>query len=167
MQISKDKVVTFHYRLKDESGQEMESSHGEDPVCYLHGHDNIISGIEKGLEGKEIGEGGQSFEIVVAPADGYGERQEGATQRIPIKHLHGDKRQLANLKPGDVVNVNTDNGQMQAVVVKAGKFNVDVDTNHPLAGKTLTFEIQVESVREASEEELAHGHAHGVGGHHH
>jgi FKBP-type peptidyl-prolyl cis-trans isomerase SlyD len=167
MQISKDKVVTFHYRLKDESGQEMESSHGEDPVCYLHGHDNIISGIEKGLEGKEVNEAGQRFEIVVQPVDGYGERQEGATQRIPIKHLQGDKKALTNLKAGDVVAVNTDKGAMQAVVIKAGKFNVDVDTNHPLAGKILTFEIEVESVRDAAEEELAHGHAHGVGGHHH
>lgn len=167
MQISKDKVVTFHYRLKDEAGQEMESSHDDDPVCYLHGYDNIISGIEKGLEGKEFKDAGESFEIIVQPVDGYGERQEGATQRVPIKHLQGEKKSLANLKPGDVVVINTEKGAMQAVVMKAGKFNVDVDTNHPLAGKTLTFDIQLESVRDATEEELAHGHAHGVGGHHH
>jgi len=167
MQISKDKVVTFHYRLKDETGQEMESSHDDEPVCYLHGHDNIIVGIEKGLEGKEFKDAGETFEITVQPVDAYGERQEGATQRIPIKHLQGDKKSLANLKAGDVVAINTDKGAMQAVVIKAGKFNVDVDTNHPLAGKTLTFEVQLESVREATEEELAHGHAHGVGGHHH
>lgn len=167
MQISKDKVVTFHYRLKDETGQEMESSYDDEPVCYLHGHDNIISGIEKGLEGKEFTSVEQTIDIVVAPVDGYGERKEGATQRIPLKHLVGDKKSLANLKPGDVVAINTEQGPMQAVVLKAGKFNVDVDVNHPLAGKTLTFEVQVESVRDATEDELAHGHAHGVGGHHH
>ncbi len=167
MQISKNKVVTFHYRLKDDAGQEMESSFGDEPISYLHGHHNIIAGIEKGLEGKTFTEAGELFEFVVSPADGYGEREEGATQRIPIKHLQGDKKYLANLKPGDVVSVNTEQGAMQAIVIKAGKFNVDVDTNHPLAGKTLSFEIQLESVRDATEEELAHGHAHGVGGHHH
>ena len=77
------------------------------------------------------------------------------------------KKSLSKIKAGDVVTINTDDGGKQAVVVKAGKFNVDVDTNHPLAGKTLTFDIQIESIREATEEELAHGHAHGVGGHHH
>ncbi len=165
MQISKDKVVTFHYRLKDEAGVEMESSHNAEPIAYLHGHGNIIAGIEKGLEGKESN--GDAIEVVVAPADGYGERQENAIQRVPIKHLHGDKKSLSKIKAGDVVTINTDDGGKQAVVVKAGKFNVDVDTNHPLAGKTLTFDIQIESIREATEEELAHGHAHGVGGHHH
>lgn len=167
MQITKDKVVTFHYRLKDENGQEMESSFGAEPVAYLHGHGNIISGIEKGLEGKELNESGESFELLVDAKDGYGERQEGAIQRVPIKHLHGDKKSLSKLKPGSVVTINTEEGAKQAVVVKAGKFNVDVDTNHPLSGKTLNFEIQIESVREATQEELSHGHAHGVGGHHH
>ncbi len=167
MQITKDTVVTFHYRLKNEDGVEMESSYDAEPVAYLHGHGNIISGIEKGLEGKDINENSEPFELVVAPADGYGERQEGAVQRVPIKHLHGDKKSLSKLKAGDVVAINTEDGTKQAVVVKPGKFNVDLDINHPLAGKTLTFEVQVESVRVATEDELSHGHAHGVGGHHH
>lgn len=167
MQITKDTVVTFHYRLKDEAGVEMENSHNAEPVAYLHGHGNIISGIEKGLEGKALETEGELLELIVAPADGYGERQDDAIQRVPIKHLHGDKKSLSKLKPGDIVTVNTDDGAKQAMVLKAGKFNVDLDTNHPLAGRTLTFEIQIESVREATEEELAHGHAHGVGGHHH
>lgn len=167
MQITKDKVVTFHYRLKDEAGIEMESSFDAEPVAYLHGHGNIIAGIEKGLEGKELNEANEPFQLVVAAADGYGERQENAIQRVPIKHLHGDKKSLSKTKAGDIVTINTEDGAKQAVVVKAGKFNVDVDTNHPLAGKVLTFEIQIESVREATEEELSHGHAHGVGGHHH
>tara|TARA_R110001592_G_scaffold177076_2_gene417344 strand:- start:158024 stop:158527 length:504 start_codon:yes stop_codon:yes gene_type:complete len=167
MQITKDTVVTFHYTLKDDAGVEVESSHGAEPIAYLHGHGAIISGIEKGLEGKEINENSEPFELIVAPADGYGERQEDAIQRVPIKHLHGDKKSLAKLKAGDIVAINTAEGAKQAVVVKPGKFNVDLDTNHPLAGKTLSFEIHVESVRAATEEELSHGHAHGLGGHHH
>ena len=91
----------------------------------------------------------------------------GDTKGIYGTYLHGDKKSLSKTKAGDIVTINTEEGAKQAVVVKAGKFNVDVDTNHPLAGKVLTFEIQIESVREATEEELSHGHAHGVGGHHH
>ncbi|MDX1450991.1 MAG: peptidylprolyl isomerase, partial [Oleiphilaceae bacterium] len=83
------------------------------------------------------------------------------------KHLVGDKKQLARLKPGMIVAINTEDGPRQVMVLKAGKFNVDVDLNHPLAGKTLTFNVTVDGVREASEEEVAHGHAHGVGGHQH
>lgn len=163
MSITKNSVVQFHYRLSHE-GKELESSQGGDPVAYLHGHGNIISGLEKQMEGKSAGD---KFEADVAAADAYGLRQEGAVQRVPIKHLMGDKKQNAKLKPGMVVNVNTEEGARQAVVLKAGKFNVDLDTNHPLAGKDLSFDIEIVDVREATEEEIAHGHAHGVGGHHH
>lgn len=164
MQVSKDHVVSFHYSLKDSDGNELENSAGGDPVAYLQGHGNIIPGLEQGMEGRSEEE---VFSITVQPKDGYGERQDAAVQRIPLKHLHGSKKELANLKPGAVVSINTEQGAKQVVVIKAGKFNVDVDTNHPLAGKTLTFEIEIQSIRAASEEEIAHGHAHGVGGHHH
>lgn len=164
MQITKDCVVTFHYRLSDTEGQELESSKGGDPVAYLHGHGNIIKGLEKSLENRESGD---VFTASVSPEEGYGPRNENATQRVPIKHLLGDKKSLSKLRPGMVVTINTEDGQRQVVVIKAGKFNVDVDTNHPLAGKTLNFDIEVDDVRKATEEELAHGHAHGIGGHHH
>lgn len=164
MQISKDKVVTFHYTLKDDQGEQMESSHGGDPMAYLHGHGNIIAGLEKEMEGKE---GGETFTATIAPKDGYGERIADAIQRVPVKHVHGDKSFRSKLKPGMVVSVNTEDGPRQVMIVKAGKFNVDVDTNHPLAGKTLTFDVEIESIREASEDEVSHGHAHGVGGHQH
>lgn len=164
MQISKDAVVTFHYTLLDDQQQELESSHSGDPVAYLHGHGNIIAGLESAMQGREAGD---EFETTVAPAQGYGERQENAVQRVPIKHLLGDKRQLTRLKPGQVVSINTENGARQVMVVKAGKFNIDVDVNHPLAGKTLTFKVSVQEVRAATAEEVAHGHAHGVGGHQH
>lgn len=164
MQITKDTVVSFHYRLLNEEGSELETSHGEDPVAYLHGHGNIISGLEKGLEGQSAED---VLTVTVEPQDGYGLRNDDAVQRVPIKHLVGDKKQNAKLKPGMVVAINTEDGPRQVVVLKAGKFNVDVDTNHPLAGQILSFEIEIQSVREATEEELSHGHAHGVGGHQH
>jgi FKBP-type peptidyl-prolyl cis-trans isomerase SlyD len=164
MQISKDKIVTFHYRLQDESGVEIESSHAGDPMAYLHGHGNIIAGLENGMEGKNAED---VFSITVKAKDAYGERNEDAKQRIPLKHLNGDKRSKAKLKPGMVVSINTEEGDKQVVVIKAGKFNVDVDVNHPLAGKILTFDVDVQSIRDATAEEVSHGHAHGVGGHHH
>ena len=164
MQISKNKVVTFHYRLQDEGGNEMENSHGGDPVAYLHGHGSIVRGLEKGMDGKNADD---VFSVSVKPEYGYGLRNEDAKQRVPLKHLVGDKKQNAKLKPGALVSINTEDGPKQVVVVKAGKFNVDVDTNHPLAGQTLIFDIEIQSVRDASEEEISHGHAHGVGGHHH
>lgn len=168
MQITKDKVVTFHYSLKDADGQTMESSNDSDPMAYLHGHGhghgNIIAGLEAAMEGKQANE---TLSVTLAPKDAYGERVENAIQRVPLKHLHGDKKQLARLKAGDVAHINTEQGARQVIVVKAGKFNVDVDTNHPLAGKTLTFDIEVTDVRDATAEEIAHGHAHGVGGHQH
>ena len=163
MSIAKNSVVQFHYRLSHE-GQEIESSHGGDPMAYLHGHGNIISGLEAAMEGKEDGD---TFTAEIKAADAYGPRHEDATQRIPLKHLMGDKKQNARLQPGMTVNINTEQGVRQATVIKAGKFNVDIDTNHPLAGKDLSFDIEIISTREATQEELAHGHAHGVGGHHH
>ncbi len=163
MQIQENTVVRFHYRLSevtDEGNQFLEESHGDEAMAYLHGQGAIIAGMEKALQGKQQGD---EFEITLEPVDAYGERIEDAKQRIPIKHLFQKKK----LKPGMVVSVNTQDGPREVVVEKVGKFNVDVDTNHPLAGKTLHFEIKIEEVREATEEEIAHGHAHGSGGHHH
>lgn len=164
MQITKNTVASFHYRLRDEAGEEIENSFDGEAVAYLHGHGNVIVGLEKAFEGKEEGD---VLTVTVEPKDAYGDRVEGASQRVPIKHLMGDKKTNSKLKPGMVATVNTEEGPKQVVVIKAGKFNVDVDTNHPLAGKVLTFEVEIKSVRDASEEEIAHGHAHGPGGHQH
>lgn len=164
MQVSADKVVSFHYNLKDVEGELLETSYDSDPSLYLHGHSNILAGIESALEGKSSGE---KVTLTLAPDQGYGERKEGAVQRVPIKHLHNHAALKNKLKPGLRVQVNTQHGPWEAVVLKVGKFNVDIDSNHPLAGKTLVFEIEVIDVREATQEELVHGHAHGVGGHHH
>lgn len=162
MSISKDKVVQFHYRLQDESGELLESSQGGDPTAYLHGYRNVIVGLEKAMEGKVAGD---SFSVTIEPLEAYGPRNENSVQRVPIKHLQGNKQK--KWKPGMVAWVKTDKGDRQVTVVKVGKFSADVDSNHPLAGKTLIFAIDIVDVRDASSEEKNHGHAHGVGGHHH
>lgn len=160
MKITKDTVVQFHYTIKDEQGVEIESSRESDPMAFLFGHNNMIVGVENALDGKEAGD---KFEVTVEPKDGYGERQEDAIQRVPTKHLIGAKKWA----PGMVAVVQTEQGQRQVTVVKVGRFMVTVDLNPPLAGQTLNFDLEVVDVRAATEEELEHGHAHGVGGHHH
>jgi len=158
--IAADKVVSFHYRMKDTDGSFAESSEGELPVTYLHGRNAIVPGLENELTGRASGD---KLAVTVAPQDAYGLHDPNAVQRVPIKHLVGNPR----LAVGEVVGVNTQHGVRHARVVKIGHFNVDLDLNHPLAGKTLEFEIEIVDVRDATEEELAHGHAHGPGGHDH
>lgn len=160
MNIEKDKVVYFHYNLSTEGGETIESSEGSDPMTFLMGHGNIMPALEAEFEGKRTGD---QFQATLPPEKAYGVRNEEATQRIPIKHL----ATKGKLKKGMAVKVNTEQGMRDVTITKVGKFNVDVDLNHPLAGLTLTFEIDVQEVRDAEAEELAHGHVHGVGGHHH
>lgn len=160
MNVDKNKVVTFHYTLKDVSGEEMESSREAEPMTYLHGGNNIIIGLEKAMQGHEAGD---TFEVTVGPEEAYGIRQEANIQRIPLKKLKG----VGKIMPGQVLNLQTKDGPVQVTVVKMGRFNVDVDANHPLAGETLTFDIEVTEVRDASPEEIEHGHVHGPGGHEH
>lgn len=164
MHITADNVVSFHYRLSETQGELLESSENAEPTLYLHGHGNLLPGLEEALEGKQAGD---KFEVNLTPEQGYGQRKEGAIQRIPIKHLRDHAALKNKLKPGMRVAVNTEQGPWDAVVMKVGKFNVDIDSNHPLAGKELTFAIEVVDVRAATADELAHGHAHGAGGHHH
>lgn len=160
MKIAEKTVVQFHYVLKEEDGTEIESSHDNDPMAYLHGANNTLVGLENALAGKEAGD---KFSVTLQPEEAYGERQEDMIQRIPVKHLQG----AAKWKAGMTAVVQTEQGQRQVTVVKVGKFMVTVDINPPLAGKVLTFDLEVVDVREATEDEVQHGHAHGVGGHHH
>lgn len=161
--IEKNKVVSFHYLLKDSDGGILEDSHDGDVLAYLHGYNNMLSSLEDALEGKQEGD---RFSITLEPEQAYGLKQENAIQRIPIKHVVKSSRKK-KYPPGMIVQINTSKGPRDVVVVKAGLKNIDVDTNHPFAGKTLSFDIEVVGVRDASEAEIAHGHAHGVGGHHH
>jgi len=164
MSISANKVVSFHYRLSEVDGGLLEESYGAEPTLYLHGHNNLLEALEEAMDGKGQGD---KVSVAITPEQGYGERKDGAIQRIPIKHLTDHEKIKNRLKPGMKVAVNTQNGPWEAIVLKVGKFNVDIDSNHPLAGKHLNFEIEITEVRDATKEELQHGHAHGVGGHHH
>lgn len=160
MHIEHDKVVSFHYTLSQEDGEQLESSDKTEPVKYLHGRGNILPALEHAMRGKQPGD---NFKITLDPAEAYGPRRENAEQRIPIKHLAYDGK----LRPGTRVQVNTEKGPRDVRVIKVGKFNVDVDTNHPLAGLSLSFAINIVDVRDATAEEIAHRHVHGPGGHDH
>ena len=157
MIIEDKKVVSFHYELTNQEGEQLESSRDKEPMTYLHGANNIIPGLEKAMMGKSAGD---KFQITVEPAEAYGERKEANIQRISAKHF----KNLRKLAPGQVVGLQTKQGPVQVTVVKIGRFNVDVDANHPLAGQALTFDVEVTGVRDASEDETAHGHVHGAGG---
>lgn len=160
MLIAKNTVVTFHYVLAEQGGSFSENSRDEEPVAYLHGHDNVLPGLEAAMEGKNAGD---KVSVTLAPEQAYGLRNADLQQRMSIKHLKFNGK----LKAGDIAWVETQEGPRQVTVIKPGKFMAEVDTNHPLAGKTLTFDIEIASVRPATEDEIAHGHAHGAGGHHH
>lgn len=157
MLVADKKVVSFHYTLSNEQGEQLESSHERQAMSYLQGARNIIPGLEQAMAGKAAGE---KFQVTLAPDQAYGERDPARIQRIPAKHFRDARR----LQPGQRISLNTRNGAMPASVVKVGRFNVDVDTNHPLAGQTLVFDVEVTDVRDATPEEIAHGHAHGPGG---
>lgn len=161
MQIADQTVVTFDYTLTRPDGSLIESSRdGGEPVTYLHGAGNVIPGLERELAGKQAGD---TLKVTIAPADGYGERREDLKQRIPAKYLGGSQK----LRPGMQVPLRLEHGTQLVTVLKVGKFSVDIDANHPLAGQTLCFDIEVKGVRAALPVELEHGHAHGADGHAH
>ena len=159
MKIEKDRVVRFHYTVAEVGQEPLETSRGREPIAILFGHGNIIPGLEKAMEGREAGD---SFSADVPAAEAYGERREGLIQRVPKKHF-GDQR----LEPGMQVVVNTNFGPRAVTIEKVGLSVVDIDLNHPMAGKDLTFSIEIVDVREADAEEIEHGHVHGDGGHQH
>jgi len=159
MIISENAAVLFHYTLTDEEGNQLDSSKGKDPLAYLHGHKNIIPGLEQEMEGKQAGD---VMVVTIAPADAYGERQEQMVQEVPRKTFQAD-----DINVGMRFEAQTPNGALTVVVTGVTDETVTVDGNHPLAGKELTFDVRIDSVREATEEELTHGHVHGAGGHQH
>lgn len=162
MEVERNKVVAFHYRLSEPGTGPIEDSYGGEPLLYLYGHPGLIPGLAKALGGRRAGD---RFSVTVAPEEGYGLRDENAVQRVPRSHVVGGRD--GRIRPGVMVQINTPHGARAARVVKAGLKVLDVDTNHPLAGRTLVFEVEVVSVREADEEEIAHGHVHGPGGEEH
>jgi len=150
----------MHYQLASEDGTILDSSEGREPLSYIHGKGNIIVGLEDQLNNKGAGD---KFKAVIAPADGYGERDDKLMQVVPKSGFQGDEE----LKEGMQVQIGTEQGTSIASVVKIDGEDVTLDINHPLAGVTLHFDIEVVGVRDASKEELEHGHVHGPGGHQH
>lgn len=158
--IASNKVATIHYTLRSDNGEVLDTSEGGDPLAYLHGAGNIVPGLEAQLEGRVAGD---KLVAVVAPKDGYGERDPASRQSIPIAAFEG-----VEVKPGMTLVVEDDDGeQMPLHIVEVHAEHVEVDTEHPLAGETLHFTVEVIEVRDATAEELLHGHVHGDGDHHH
>lgn len=158
--VANDTVVQFNYTLTNAEGEVLDQSRGE-PLAYLHGHHNIIPGLEKQMEGKSAGD---KFKAVIAPADAYGEYLAEAVQEVPRANFQG----VDSIEVGMQFQSQTDDGHVMLVTVKDVNDDVVVvDGNHPLAGVELTFDVEIVEVRAATADEIAHGHAHGVGGHHH
>lgn len=150
--IAKDQVVSIHYTLTDDTGDTVDSSEGRDPLQYLHGHSNIVSGLEKALEGRTEGD---KVEVAVPPEEGYGERDEERVQKVPR-----DQIAIPDLKEGMMLQAQTPQGAIPLKVVELTDSEVTVDANHQLAGQTLHFAVEVVGVRPAEPEELDHGHVH-------
>ena len=159
MELTKDIVGLFEYKLSNPEGETLDESNGN-PLAYLHGHGNIIPGLEAQMEGKKVGD---KFTAEVAAADGYGVRVEQLVQEVPMAMFQG----VDNIEVGMRFEAQSEHGTHSVEVTKVDGENVTVDGNHPLAGVDLTFEIEITGVRAATEDEIAHGHAHGPGGHHH
>jgi FKBP-type peptidyl-prolyl cis-trans isomerase SlyD len=160
VEISADKVVLIHYTLKDDAGAVIDSSSGSEPLAYIQGHGNLVAGLEKALEGKQDG---SEVSVSVDPAEGYGKHDPQLIQRVPKRTLQGS----GEIKKGMQFQGRTDDGMRLFTVTAVMGDMVTLDGNHPLADKTLHFDVQVVLVREATTEELEHGHVHGAGGHHH
>ena len=155
MKISKHKVAAIHYTLKDNSGKVLDSSQGQEPLYYLHGEGNLIPGMEEGLEGKEKG---NKLNLRISPEKGYGVRDEKLVQKLPRSSFGTQKVEKG-------MQFHSNNGAI-ITVTNVGLDQITVDANHALAGLDLTFDIEVIEVRDASTDEIAHGHVHGPGGHH-
>ncbi len=161
MQIAANKAVSIDYTLTNDAGDVIDSSAGGAPLVYLHGAGNIIVGLEKALEGKNVGD---ELSVAIEPEDAYGEYSAELVATLTREMFEG----VDELEVGMQFHASAPDGGMQIVTIRdiAGD-DVTVDGNHPLAGQRLNFKVKVVDVREANAEEIAHGHIHGEGGHHH
>ncbi|MBL6749355.1 MAG: peptidylprolyl isomerase [Nevskia sp.] len=160
MQIADRCVASFHYTLTNDKGEVLDSSSGREPLAYLHGAGNIVPGLEKAMSGRAMGD---KFAVDVTPEEGYGVHDPNLVQVVPKSAFRG----AGELRPGMQFRADSSRGPMSVVITAIRGEEVTVDGNHPLAGATLHFQIEVTEVRQASSEELTHGHVHGPGGHHH
>lgn len=159
MAIGTDSVVSIHYTLKDDAGTVLDRSEASEPLAYLHGHGNLIPGLEQELTGKTSGD---ELSVTVPPAQGYGEYDAALVQSVPRRALRG----INDVKIGMQLHAQSGEGTQVVTVTKILGDMVTLDGNHPLAGKRLHFDVRIEDVRAATEEELSHGHVHGAHGHH-
>ena len=154
MNVENKRVVSIHYTLTDNDGVELDSSKGQDPLVYLHGAGNIIPGLESALAGLAVGE---QVQVQVQPSDGYGEVDLELIQTVPHAAFEG----VDDIQPGMRFQAQDSAGNVQSVQVTAvGDEGVTVDGNHPLAGMVLNFDVRIDGVREATPEEIDHGHVH-------
>jgi len=160
MKIEENKVVQIHYTLKDDGGKVLDTSEGQDPLTYMHAEGAIIPGLFKAITGKEVGE---KISVVVKPDEGYGDQDDSMVQKVSREAF----KEMDDLAVGVKVQAETDHGIQIAVVTNITDEEVTIDLNHPLAGVTLHFDVEVADIREATGEEISHGHVHGPGGHHH
>jgi FKBP-type peptidyl-prolyl cis-trans isomerase SlyD len=160
MQIGKNKVVSIDYTLTNDIGQVLDSSNGRAPLSYLHGNGSIIPGLEAALDGKSSGD---ALQVSIPPEQAYGVKDESLVKSLPKNLFRG----ADDIQVGMQFQAQTQGGPRVVTVVGVEEENVTVDANHPLAGQTLNFDVKVVEVRDATAEELTHGHAHGPGGHHH
>ena len=160
MQIAKDKVVSIDYTLTGDQGKVLDSSQGREPLAYLHGNQNIIPGLESALDGKSQGD---ALKVTIAPEQAYGQHDPKMVQVVPRTAFQA----APTITPGMQFQGNTNQGPRVITVTKVEGDNVTIDANHPLAGQTLNFDVKVVGVRDATAEELSHGHVHGAGGHQH
>lgn len=160
MKVAKNTVVSLNYTLKNNEGEVLDTSEGREPLVYLHGVGALIPGLENVLEGE--GEGSK-VSTVIKPEDAYGHRTDDLLHKVPKSGFTGDEE----MQEGMRVQLETENGPAIAVISKIEGEEVTLDLNHPLAGMELHFDVEVVGIREAQQEEIDHGHAHGPGGHHH
>ncbi len=160
MKIEKNSVVSIDYTLTDSNGVIIDTSDGRQPLTYLHGVGSLIPGMENALTGKTVGE---KFKVTVEPEEAYGQRDESLLRVIAAEELKG----IPDLKVGTQLQADTEAGPKVFTVIKIEGDKVGIDGNHPLAGVTLNFDLDVKEVREATAEEVEHKHVHGPGGHSH
>ncbi len=160
MQIAKHKVISIDYTLTDAQGTELDSSKGRGPFAYIHGIGNIIPGLEAALEGKAQGD---QLSAVIPPENAYGVRDEGLVQHIARSQFDTE----GDIQIGMQFHAMGESGPRVVTVVSVDADNVTIDGNHPLAGITLHFDVTVKEIRDATSEELSHGHVHGADEHHH
>jgi FKBP-type peptidyl-prolyl cis-trans isomerase SlyD len=158
--ITKNKVISIQYILKNSKNKVLDSSDVDSPLVYIHGIGNLIPGLENALEGRKIGE---ALSVTIQPEHAYGIRSEEMVKVIPKSEF----QDVESIEVGAQFQVDTDNGSLVLTVVEVQDKDIVVDGNHPLAGETLHFDVTVAEIRAATAEELHHGHVHGPGGHHH